>query len=1157
MAALALLLVLLPEVVAAQASAGGGQEGEGRASSSPAPTPTPAPNQGSQPTAESLEADTLGADIASASYYELVSWCDRLGLEDSGSRKDLQARLVDHYKVKLPLEAVKGKRVISVKSARESQYYTLAEVNEKYVVLRGGVDIEIRDETHGSVEEVKANSVTYNQTRHTMSAQGDVSYSITKGKETQNYTGKSFSFDLDSSEGVFYDGTTTKDTTQGQTKLTYTFAGTTISRLSNNTVILNDGSFTTSQPVDPFWQIRASNVWILAPGEWAVDNAVLMVGRVPLLYIPAFFWPGDELFFHPNPGYDNRLGAYVQTTTYLIGRKTTSDNPFSFLQMSDTGAPAYAEELKGLFLRKIPDESAPPDKGTLKFLLDGYSRLGVFTGLNGDFPPAASFRVGAGFSRSLFLYTDQSGNQYYTPYYAQTGFMYWNTSSFFGAQLPFRFGMDGSIQNSSDVYSLSWKFAYYSDPTFLSDFYNRSEGFNFQAILQPTTQNPVQTAATATEPNLSWDYVSKLDLTKSVKSPLIQSISFPTLNMNVTWQSVDVPGATADPLYSDPGHTFYYPSSITFPNVSFAISGELLKRGNSPGVTPQPMGGAATQAPSTGAAVPAIAGTASSQASAAGQASNPGASQPTAAPAQGQPQPGGPVRPGAQGQAEAQGPSPQVAAPEVKDPGKGLRSPLSEKPEVERQREATRSLYREPDLWPDANAAEAGLGSSLDVTYQVQPRATLQQTFDSTNWTTPQSIDYRILYQTLDVGGSSQITSAASLWDRLMDVSTGFSIDGEYRQRFDPDQNALSSTVQPWQSLLQSDLFQDRFTLTDTFQTVLRPLLAVPHFSDSSLSYRLGLRLYQLSYLGVSPTLTPQGPFTPDALSDNTLQSTLLYQAGLFTNNLSLTTQVLPLSSLYTAQEQAGTPSVSGKVQAQGSLPTIGTPQPFVLTSVLDLFASNVELSEALQLDPTATTVQTATTQAKAWWLTGSYVAQQMNGSLTPSTLNLGLNTGSNPQWFWKDRIKVDASVQSAYNINLQNPMVNELDFTFNLNFSIYKFLDITFSSTSYNNQTYLYFAPYNMNPLTDLLKSFNFFNIQDRYQSNFKIRSLSMTMVHHLRDWDVSVTYSGSPQLTTTSSGVQTIQWNPAFTFQVKWIAVPFLQSTVQGDYTGVTVLN
>ncbi len=612
-----------------------------------------------------------------------MAWCRNLGLDDSGSRKDLQNRLAEHYKVKLPLEAIRGKRVVTVKSARESQYFTLSDVNEKYVVLRGDVVIEIRDETQGSVQEVKADSVTYNQTRHTMSAQGDVSYTITKDKEKQNYTGTSFSFDLDSSEGVFYDGSTTKEVTQADQKLTYTFEGTTISRLSNNTVILQDGSFTTSQPVDPFWQIRASDVWILAPSEWAVDNAVLMVGRVPLLYIPAFFWPGDELFFHPNPGYDNRTGVYIQTTTYLIGRKKTEDNPFSFLQMTEAGGgSAFREEIRGLFLRKIPGESPPPDKGSLKLLLDGYSRLGVFTGLSGDFSPLATFRAALGFSRSIFLFSDSSG-QYYTPYYSQTGLMYWNTSSILGTVLPFRFGLDGSIQTSSDMYSMSWKFAYYSDPTFIADFYNRSEGLNFSAVLQ-STQNPVQTAATATQPNLSWDYVSKLDLTKVVKSPLIQSISFPTLNMNMTWQSKDVPGASVDPLASDPGHTFYYPSSITFPNVSFSVSGEILKLGTGTGVGAS--SSATTNQPQTtpspgSAATPASLGSAATQVPGqTPQGSAPGPVQ--GLPGTVQSKPGTPGQPGAQASAAGaqgsaagtQGGQPP-AEQEVKDPGQGPSHP--------------------------------------------------------------------------------------------------------------------------------------------------------------------------------------------------------------------------------------------------------------------------------------------------------------------------------------------------------------------------------------------------------------------------------------------------------------------------------------------------
>ncbi len=1138
-----LLIALLIALAPAPAQAADAPPAPGQTPSpsgeaaSPAPAAQPSAQPAGPPTAESLTTSTLGSDIATASYYELVSWCDNLGIDDSGSRKELQARLAAYYKVTLPPEAAKGKRSVTVRSARESEYFTVTDVNEKYVILRGDVVIEVRDTDKGSVQEIKAQSVTYNQTRHTISAEGNVSYTLTKGTDKQNYTGERFSFDLDTAEGVFYEGSTTKVVTQQGTQLTYTFKGKTLSRLENNTVILQDGSFTSSQPVDPFWSVRASTVWILAPSEWAASNAVLMVGRIPLMYLPAFFWPGDSLFFNPNIGYDSRLGMFVQTTTYLIGRKTKQDNPFSFLQMSDAGGSAYKEELRGLFLRKIPGEAPPPDNGqNLKLLLDLYSHLGGFFGVTGEFPPLASFRTGIGISRSIF---PLSAAGPYSPTWIQpdgTPVSYWNTSSFFGVLVPFRFGMDGSIQTSTDMFSLSWKFAYYSDPTFTSDFYNRNEGLNFNTILQApsSSQNPVQSAATASQPTLSWDFVSKLDLTRLVKSPFIQSISFPTFNANMTWQSKDEPNSTIDPLASDPGHTFYYPSSITFPNVSFSVSGEILKVGTTQTAASSAPGSSAPTSQPSGAA----------------------GTSPTT-----QPQTQGQAPAGAQS-SEAASSAAVTEKSTAPDPGKGMKMPVFAKPEVSTKPKKQPGLFREPTPRGDAAGQGSGTESTLDVTYQVQPRATLEHTFDTTNWINKQDVDYGILYRTFDTGGTGQVTAAASLWDRLVDNSTTLSLDTEYRYRFDPDANAAST----WQSLVQSDLQQDHLIVRGTNQTTVRPLQAVPELSGSTASYRLGLRLYQLSYPDpLNPVLTGVGPtWTQDAVTDNTAQANLQYQTGIWTNNLGLTLQLPPLVPTYTALVSSGTPDITGKLQAQGAAPISSTPstQPFVLTAGLDAI-SNISLSQAFQYDPTVTTLQTATSQWKFWGFTGSYVAQALTtgSSLEPATLNLAYTSGSNPRYFWKDRIKVDASVQTSWNMNLQQPSINELDLTFNLNFSIYKFLDLTFSSVSYNNQTYLYFPAWAganyKSPLEDLIQSINFFNIQDRYKSNFKLRSLSVTLVHHLRDWDVSFTYTGSPQLRTLTSGRQAIEWTPTFSLQIKWIAVPVMQSTIQADYTGITTLN
>ena len=81
---------------------------------------------------------------------------------------------------------------------------------------------------------------------------------------------------------------------------------------------------------------------------------------------PGFFLPGDEFFFNPNLGYKNREGSFLQTTTYLIGRKPKQDTPFGFLQLNESGDAGYNLELNGLFLRKIPVSTPIPDKGQTK-----------------------------------------------------------------------------------------------------------------------------------------------------------------------------------------------------------------------------------------------------------------------------------------------------------------------------------------------------------------------------------------------------------------------------------------------------------------------------------------------------------------------------------------------------------------------------------------------------------------------------------------------------------------------------------------------------------------------------------------------------------------------------------------------------------------------
>ena len=175
-----------------------------------------------------------------------------------------------------------------------------------------------------------------------------------------------------------------------------------------------------------------------------------------------------------------------------------------------------------------------------------------------------------------------------------------------------------------------------------------------------------------------------------------------------------------------------------------------------------------------------------------------------------------------------------------------------------------------------------------------------------------------------------------------------------------------------------------------------------------------------------------------------------------------------------------------------------------------------------------------------------------------PSTLTLGYEAGGDPMWFWQDRIKASLSVKTHWYSNLQKYTDNLFDFSLSLNLTINKALELTFTSTSNNTRTYQYVpgwasamgVPY-VNPLSDLLQSFNFFDDTARQRSGFKINSLSVKAVQHLHDWDLIFQYQGAPQLRLDTNGQYTNIWTPAFAIQVQWNAVPQIKSDIHQDTT------
>ncbi|MCL1818514.1 MAG: LPS-assembly protein LptD, partial [Spirochaetaceae bacterium] len=324
-------------------------------------------------------------DIRTSSFTDLAAWCRRLGLSAQGDRAALENRIYEYYGVEPPQRTDDGKSEITIESAQKTEYFSLDEFKEDYVRLDGGVSMKMYDREKGRAYTIQADSILYNQTEKLLSARGNVRYSISGGGRDESFSGESLTMNIETWEGYFFDGTTFRDRTVDEVSLTFRIQGEFVSRSSSEFVIMEDASITSSPGIPANYHISADRIWILAPGEWGLSGATLKVGNIPVFYFPFFFYPGDEVAFHPVFGMRSRVGTFMQTTTYFLGNRKNAEFPFAFLDVSSGDDGDKVKERHGMFLRDT-EENLPAYAADryLKTIFDVYSNLGIYAAFAGE-----------------------------------------------------------------------------------------------------------------------------------------------------------------------------------------------------------------------------------------------------------------------------------------------------------------------------------------------------------------------------------------------------------------------------------------------------------------------------------------------------------------------------------------------------------------------------------------------------------------------------------------------------------------------------------------------------------------------------------------------------------------------------------------------------
>jgi hypothetical protein len=514
-------------------------------------------------------------DLELSSLEDLQIWCRSLGLAEQGSLEELKGRLLTYYNFTSspssnPEERVENRGMeIIIESADKTEYINWEDRGDE-IHLTGGVRLTINDSAQNRSYLLSADRIIFSRMDDSLTAIGHVRYDRKKENgNPEHFEGESMTFHISGWKGVIFKGVSSRKESVNDKEIEFQFSGSQINSSGFDVAVLDKGMITSGKLKDPEYSIRASKIWLLGPEEWGLAHGILYLGRVPLLYLPFYYKPGNDMVFNPALGYYSREGTAIQTTTYLLGQKKPVNT--SFFSAGLNSDSLYELERRGLFLYK-GEEINSSEEDYLKIMADWYSRLGVFTGIKGKFEEEESkwdFFTGLGFSRSI----DVNNNIYF--YENGTYDTRWNSTVLGPAELPFRWGSEISFVEGNFSLSL----AHYSDPLFMGDFMTRRQE-SFDALNWLLSDRGDESIFEDNSINsLRWEIGWHESFSPQLTTPWLSNIRINRVKSSLQWDSrLDSDVLIKDP-YS-PGAYFFYPRQLILPDLGLSLSGKLWESHN-------------------------------------------------------------------------------------------------------------------------------------------------------------------------------------------------------------------------------------------------------------------------------------------------------------------------------------------------------------------------------------------------------------------------------------------------------------------------------------------------------------------------------------------------------------------------------------------------
>ena len=1074
------------------------------------------------------EEQILELDIKTSSLMELASWARSLGLSEGGTRDDLANRLRSYYNLPSQGGTVSEERkTIIIESARTTEYFTLEIVDEEYARLRGDVVISLKD--GDAVHRISAWEILYNRTRNIMTASGGVVYIKEEGTTVETFKGESITVNLDNWSSIFLDGVSERAISGGATA--YRFSGTVISRNSEEVTVLTGAEITNGQNEEALWSLNASKLWLLPGSDWAILNAVLKVGHIPVLWLPFFYYPSDEIVFHPVMGTRAREGVFLQTTTYILGRPITSTTLENSITKIFGSAPDGEKVQEGLFLRATGKKTVSADTPRLSLLFDAYTNLGYYLGTdfylprNGNFG-AFNMSLGLGFTRNIYQVDYGS-----SPFAKYDGTSEWNSSYFFTFKVPFRFRMDMTGSYTIGYGSLSWNIPLYSDPYVNRDFKNRSEVLDWLAMLREgasaSTEQTSDTYLSSYEMRLSGSFSPQI----SGLAPYISSLSFSSISSSLSFATgYTNPYNTSPPpaaSQSNPDRMFFYPNKFVLLSVSASMGGTPYTNVQSSSAA------ARTVLPDLDSLLPGL-----------------------------------PVSPWEEPE------NPELPALSVNDPYSLDPPVLSQRfdlsapgsPRLTFNYTFSPSAASELQFYNNAwrKAEDINWGETSSVLTRVRGDLSLGLTLNQTGGSA--------------YSGSFRLTGTGSWQDYNYlneDAVTeiGASRRRAYNETFITTSYNLSASVRPF--------YQNTVWSNTSISYDIRGLLAKTVFDGTNVTDILNKPEWNWEF----------GEWTKEKLETHTLSTRLEASVMDYIQSISVSAVLPPKSSSLTGNAIFRAWISETRVRNTITEPFDDLKrviQPIYFTESLK-FNNWISFDQSLTYDPEIKEWISLTSSLNLWRFTAryqmSYISpyylnynrlldplkpagwiQMGDKNFEPQELSFSFSNSFPKRALWNNGPFLTFNIGSSLIFDLQRYTYSRLTFSLGLGLEISKFMEIQFSTSSENAQMYRYFkdsfffktsvplpAEAETNFFVDLLNSFRFDNDELRRHSAFKLKTFKLDVVHYLGDWTATLGIALSPYLDQTTS-VPSWKFNNEISFMVKWIPIEEIRTEIGMDKDRMT---